>query len=81
MTKTPILLYHNFCSEMDSKADNFTVTFDNFRAQMEYLQKNGFVAVSLEKFFAEQEHFNSKLGSSKINGNGAKQIAEDLLNS
>lgn len=57
MIKIPILLYHNFCSGTDARADNFTVTFDNFKEQMEYLQKNGFVAVSLEKFFAEQEYW------------------------
>jgi len=60
MNKIPILLYHNFCSGTDSRADNFTVTFDNFKEQMEYLQKNGFVAVSLEKFFAEQEYWKEE---------------------
>jgi peptidoglycan/xylan/chitin deacetylase (PgdA/CDA1 family) len=60
MNKTPILLYHNFCSGTDARADNFTVTFDNFKEQMEYLQKNDFVAVSLEKFFAEQEYWKAE---------------------
>lgn len=46
-----------------------------------YLDKRGVpetISACMKKFFAEQEHIKSKLESSKINGNGAAQIAEDL---
>lgn len=56
--KIPVLLYHSFCSDTDKEAGNFTVTFDRFREQMDYLHKNGYAAVSLEKFFEEQEYWS-----------------------
>ena len=70
MIKTPILLYHNFCSDTDMKANNFTVTFDRFREQMDFLHKNGFVGISLEKFFAEQEYWREE--EAKDEGRRAK---------
>ncbi len=60
MNNIPILLYHNFCSETDRSKDNFAVTWDNFKAQVDYLHQNGFIAVSLEKFIAEIEYWRQE---------------------
>ncbi len=59
MTKIPILLYHSLCSSTDMNADRSSVTFEDFKQQMEYLHHNGFVAVSLEKIFAEHEYWKT----------------------
>ncbi|MEK7850026.1 MAG: polysaccharide deacetylase family protein [Candidatus Omnitrophota bacterium] len=60
MNKTPILLYHDFCSQTDNHKDNFCVTWENFKQQMDYLHENGFAAMSLAKFIAEQEYWRSE---------------------
>jgi peptidoglycan/xylan/chitin deacetylase (PgdA/CDA1 family) len=49
MEKIPILLYHAFCADTDKTKDNFTVTWENFKQQMDYLHLNGYAAVSLAK--------------------------------
>ena len=60
MDKIPILLYHSLCSPTDKNADNFAVTFENFKQQMDYLHQNGFLGISLEKFFAEGQTHDSR---------------------
>jgi peptidoglycan/xylan/chitin deacetylase (PgdA/CDA1 family) len=60
MDKIPILLYHDFCSETDKSKDNFAVTWDNFKKQMDYLHHNGFIGVSLEKMVAEAEYWKGE---------------------
>lgn len=53
MKKIPILLYHAICDRMDQCADNFSVTPEDFKLQMESLSSGGFAGVSLEKITAE----------------------------
>ena len=60
MNKIPVILYHNCCSDTDRRADNFAVTWENFKKQMDYLHQSGFVAVSLEKLFAEIEYWKDE---------------------
>jgi peptidoglycan/xylan/chitin deacetylase (PgdA/CDA1 family) len=60
MTRIPILLYHDICDEAHGLKDNFCVTQENFRQQMEYLHRNGFVGVSLAKIIAEQEYWKGE---------------------
>lgn len=55
-----MLLYHSLCSQTDKSADNAAVTFEGFKQQMEYLHQNGFLAVSLEKIFAESEYWKGE---------------------
>jgi peptidoglycan/xylan/chitin deacetylase (PgdA/CDA1 family) len=45
---------------MDSHKDNFCVTWENFKQQMDYLHENGFAAMSLAKFIAEQEYWKGE---------------------
>ena len=54
MERTPVLLYHDFYPKTERGKDNFAVSWDNFKEQMEYLHQHGFVAVSLEKFLKPQ---------------------------
>ncbi len=61
MNKIPILLYHDFCSETDKSKDNFCVTWDNFKAQMDYLHLNGFVGISLEKMTSADKETRKKV--------------------
>ena len=60
MDKIPILLYHDCCSSTIKPKDNFAVTWENFKEQMEYLHQNGFVAVSLEKMMAEVDYWKQE---------------------
>ncbi|MBI5874117.1 MAG: polysaccharide deacetylase family protein [Candidatus Omnitrophica bacterium] len=66
MNKVPILLYHDFCSETDKSKNNFAVTWENFKSQMDYLHHNGYIAVSLEKMIAELEYWKTEEGGKKI---------------
>ena len=61
MNKTPILLYHDFCSETDRHKDNFAVTWDNFKQQMDYLHLNGFVGISLAKMMSDDKETRKKV--------------------
>jgi len=72
MNKTPILLYHDFCSETDNHKDNFCVTWDNFKEQMDYLHENGFAAMSLAKFVAEQEYWRAEDAGQNAQGKGCQ---------
>lgn len=77
MDKIPILLYHDFCSETDKSKNNFAVTWDNFKKQMDYLHHNGYVAVSLEKMRAEAEYWKGEEGVEKRQeGRGAREASE-----
>ncbi len=72
MNKIPILLYHDFCSDTDTTKDNFAVTWDNFKKQMDYLHHNGFIGVSLEKMFAEIDYWKGE----EAKGEGGKARGE-----
>lgn len=60
-------MYHQ-CGPLDSASDGFSVSQEMFRAQMEYLHHNGFVGVSLQRLFAEQEYIK---GEASATGKGA----------
>ena len=75
MNKTPILLYHDFCSETERHKDNFCVTWENFKQQMDYLHVNGFAAMSLAKFIAEEEYWKGE--EAKGEGQRAKGEEKD----
>lgn len=60
MEKVPILLYHDFCSSTDRSRDALSVTWENFKQQMSYLHRNGFVGVSLGRVVAEQEYLKGE---------------------
>jgi peptidoglycan/xylan/chitin deacetylase (PgdA/CDA1 family) len=70
MENTPIILYHDFCSETDKTKNNFAVDWNDFKQQMDYLHKNGFMAVSLAKFVAEQMYWKGE--KAKEEGRGTK---------
>lgn len=60
------MLYHDFCSETDKSRDNFAVTWEGFKQQMQYLHLNGFAGVSLEKMMAEREKTKMEDGKGKM---------------
>ncbi len=74
MMKTPIFLYHDFCSQTDRHRCNFAVTWDDFKEQMDYLHENGFVAVSLAKYVAEQEYWRQEQKSESPKTDTRKKI-------
>ena len=76
MNKIPILLYHDFCSGTDKSKDNFCVTWENFKQQMDYLHQNGFMAVSLEKMFAEVAYWKGE--EARGEGHGSKGAIQAL---
>ena len=61
MNKIPVLLYHDLCSETDKSKDNFAITWDHFKQQMDYLHLNGFVAVSLAKMLSDDKDTRKKV--------------------
>ncbi len=49
MNKIPVLLYHDIFLRKEEAQDDFAVLQDNFCQQMDYLYKNGYTALSLDK--------------------------------
>lgn len=76
MNKIPILLYHDLCSDTDTTKDDFAVTRDDFRKQMDHLYQNGYIGVSLEKMFAEIDYWRGEEG--KGEGRGTKGETADM---
>jgi peptidoglycan/xylan/chitin deacetylase (PgdA/CDA1 family) len=79
MTNTPILLYHDFCSETEKHKGNFSVTWERFKEQMDYLHKNGFSAVSLSKFIAEEEYWREEDGRQKSEDGSPKDTRKKVI--
>lgn len=78
MDPVPIILYHNFCSGTDRTKDNFSVAWDDFKRQMDYLHQNGFSVVSLAKFMAEREYWKGEKNREDVRTSGRQDEKGNL---
>ncbi len=68
MNTMPVLLYHNFCSDTDKNKDGLSVTWSNFKEQMDWLYQNAITVVSLEKMLAEAQYWKTEEEAARAQG-------------